>query len=275
MVHTRAHEKFSRFARIACTGLAVLALQSCREDALIEPINITPVADARLLNADGKPIDETTDGGSAMLQIPLTGATVEVTLDGSRSHDEDGTIVTYRWLSGTAVPEDGGVDDEDGGVMAVRGRLVPKDQSASWPSDEMRPKVTLTQGVWTFTLWVTDDEGAISAPNTLQIIVGEGSDPAVAECVEQVFDSVPDACKNCVCSKGEACRAAVVESACDEICWGLITCVATNCPDFAAMAAMMPPDYSCVNAACLDFLGGATPAMAAGDCAVQCTDECQ
>jgi len=270
----------------ALIGCLAGCLVGCNESRLVpKHANILPIADARIIGSGGKPIDLTVDGGADMLKIELTGNEVEVTLDGSGSKDDDGSIVAYRWLSGTEVPADGGIGnlshDEklaDGGNKFVNsgGRLVPEGEKPDWPADVKKPKVTLSEGIWSFTLWVTDDKGAISKPDTIKITVGSAVDPAVAECAANVLASVPEACRICICSKGEKCQADVAESKCDAGCWGLISCIGAMCPDFAAMVAATPPDYSCLMAggACVSFVGGAGGAMAAGVCITQCTAEC-
>jgi len=66
---------------------------------------------------------------------------ISITLDGSGSSDDDGNVVSYIW-DGTPDPE-----------------------------DIINPEVILTPGEYVFTLTVTDDDGAVSAPDTVQIIV--------------------------------------------------------------------------------------------------------
>ena len=83
-----------------------------------------------------------------------------MTLDGSASSDVDGKIVNYRWLSGTLV--DGGTD-----------RMVAEGQPGNWPEDQGKPKVILGEGVWAFTLWVTDDDGAVSVSDSIGVVIGE------------------------------------------------------------------------------------------------------
>jgi len=68
---------------------------------------------------------------------------VKVTLDGSGSSDPDGTIAAYTW-SGT-----------------------PK------PANVVKPEVSLQEGTYTFTLTVTDNSGATSAPQSVSITVAK------------------------------------------------------------------------------------------------------
>src|SRR5215211_1487415 len=79
-----------------------------------------------------------------------------VTLDGSKSRDPDGTIVSYSWsLAGCP------------GGCANPIRVQPNSMVAS-------PTFTAPQttGVYTFELKVTDDKGASSAPDSVAIRVG-------------------------------------------------------------------------------------------------------
>ena len=76
--------------------------------------------------------------------------TVNVTLDGSASHDSDGTIVSYTW---TGTPD---------------------------PDDTVNPTVALSAGTYVLTLVVTDNDGAVSAPDTVTITV-DGNTPPVAQ----------------------------------------------------------------------------------------------
>ena len=106
-------------------------------------------------------------GAFDTVAFDFTGQPIMFTLDGSKSHDADGEIVTYRWLSGTLPPVgDGGTMPPDGGAMSASGgagmthRLVPPGEPANWPDDVKQPMVELGEGFWAFTLWVIDDRGA-------------------------------------------------------------------------------------------------------------------
>src|SRR5436190_11732131 len=92
--------------------LIVLGLAACHETPLVT-VNTTPEADARVINRDGKSVDQDTiadfvkknpDAGmeaEAMNRFDFNGKDIEVQLDGSHSHDEDGSIAKYEWKSGT------------------------------------------------------------------------------------------------------------------------------------------------------------------------------
>lgn len=259
-------------AKLASLALlsALTAVAGCRRDGLVKPPNDLPVATARITMVNGMPADAFTMEGE--IAVPFAGTPVQVTLDGSQSVDDDGAITQYRWFSGT--------------MAMTRGRLVPEGEQPTWPADEMSPTVTLGEGAWSFTLWVVDNDGAISEPATVSITVGEPMEPVmpdaggggVEECVAAVVPDVPEACRMCICDIDDMCRMNVVQSACDAACWALISCVGTNCPDFATMAMM--GDYSCLTGNCMAQLtaamSGPTPmgATPAGACARMCPDEC-
>ncbi len=103
----------------------------------VQPGNSSPFADA---------------GQDQTVQAAYTAAGVEtttVTLDGSASYDADGSVASYAWtqLSGTAV--------------TLSSASVAKPTFAA-------PKFG---GVLTFGLTVTDNEGAASAQDTVQVTV--------------------------------------------------------------------------------------------------------
>lgn len=239
MTSTRTRTTLRAF--IPCTALLLLIGPACREDPLVESINVAPLA-----NAGEDQVDES---GTA---------TVTVVLDGSGSTDSDGEVVSWRWFSATAGP--------DGGVA------LPEGVESNWPEDVQSPQVELTEGVWTFSLWVVDERGAVSEPDTVEIRVGSPdplADPRVAACAMEVVDSVADPCKACVCSVDDECRTAIVASMCDQTCWDLINCTGDKCPDFAQTM-----DLSCLLANCSEFLGAGMAAMSAGRCVIECADVC-
>ncbi len=74
------------------------------------------------------------------------GGSTEVQLNGAGSYDPDGTIVAYTW---TGTPD---------------------------PDDIAQPTVTLSAGVHTFTLIVTDNDGTDSAPDDVTITITESAE---------------------------------------------------------------------------------------------------
>jgi hypothetical protein len=236
-------------------------------DLVIPSLKPLPIADARVLR-NGQAINAQMDGGLAALTFPFTGAPVTVTLDGSHSYSPDGTIVTYRWFSGTLA--DGGTErTDDAGVLL---RWVPPGAPPNWPGDAERPQVSLGEGIWSFVLWVVDSQGAISAPSTIAVTIGMVTNPAVQQCADAVVDTESASCRQCVCMQSDMCRAAVVMTACDQTCWNLVNCVAAKCPDFTAMAAKM--DYSCLTSSCSAYVSGSTAATPVAPCFNPCTSEC-
>jgi hypothetical protein len=185
--------------------------------------------------------------------FPDDADTVTVELDGSKSVDDDGEIVEYRWLNVQAV---------DAGAMYGRGDVDPDDVE--------KPEVELARGTYQFTLWVVDDSGNVSKPDRVTITVG--SDPVQA-CVDStdpaVVAGVGDACVACACAVQDDttdCTTAV--PTCDEMCWALVACIAANCTN---------PDTdltTCAIENCPDSLGGAMGAQAVGPCLTSCPADC-
>ena len=110
-------------------------------------INTPPVADAGL---------------SQNVNLPLEATTVDVTLDGSLSYDNDGTVTAYTWT------ESGGVID---------------------PDDVVGPVVTLGAGDYTFYLVVTDNDGATSG--TASVTVSVNNPPVAGALMPQPGMAIP------------------------------------------------------------------------------------
>ena len=229
----------------ACILCALFTAQGCLKDETLDT-NRVPIADAKAVGSNGEVVDATTDGGVGALTFKFEGDPLEVTLDGKSSTDLDGTVASYDWRY-VAPSRDAGAPAS--GFW---------NQSATLdPSNTARPKVLLPMGEHTFTLWVTDDDGAVSAPDTISIKVG--GDP-VQECKDAAYEMLDDACTSCACAVSAACATAV--PACGHDCWGLFGCIASMCPTFT-----MDMDTQCVIDHCLDFVtGGMTGAMGAGAC---------
>ena len=193
-------------------------------------------------------VDETVDDNQTPIanagkdrQLDYDGTPVSVTLDGSKSLDHDGDIVTYRWLSAALVT--------DGGPSPID------------PKDVVKPRLELDQGTYTFTLWVEDNRGSVSMPDNVTINIG--TDPVV-ECAGGIPEVITPTCGTCLCAASADCRSKV--AACDGACWDLIACIGQNCPDTT--------DVACISASCADLFGGLTGAMGLTDCFTPCADAC-
>jgi hypothetical protein len=197
-------------------------------------------------------------------QVDYDGQPVEVQLDGTKSRDTDvdgtGTIVKYQWQSNDA-PKDAGVSSADAGADAGAGPVA----EAPDPKDVAKPKVLLDRGTWKFTLWVTDNDGQVSKSDSVTVRVG--GDP-VAECLAASFPAAPEMCRTCLCGVSDVCRKAT--AACQEDCWGLISCIGSMCPPEPGK----PLDTSCVASMCIPFLAGVATATAVGPCITPCMTSC-
>src|SRR4029077_13584791 len=85
-------------------AVCVLGL-GCRGNYVNVETNRIPVAVARAIDSSGMPAGSSANHGLGPI-FPFAGQAVEVTLDGTASHDMDGTIVAYRWL-GEALSDPG------------------------------------------------------------------------------------------------------------------------------------------------------------------------
>lgn len=212
---------------------AGLMPMGCRDLPGVSDPNAAPIANA---GRDQEFTDETQ---------------VTVTLDGSDSSDPDGRIRSYRWLSADVTEQDaGGIE-----------RIGPEVDAVA------KPKVKLSEGVWTFTLWVEDDRGLYSAPDSVVITVGAPTDTRIDDCVADAADSVDEACRRCVCAIDDVCRDVAVT--CDDNCWGLTFCGEEMCGDVSE--ADLP---GCVIGGCSEFLGGSEGAQALAPCWEACVEEC-
>ncbi len=102
---------------------------------VLPPPNQAPVANA---------------GSDRTITLQPGQLSVNFTLDGSQSRDQDGTIASFRW---TGTPD---------------------------PADVAQPTVALGQGTHTFTLVVTDDKNATSQPATVTITVRPAQPPQLS-----------------------------------------------------------------------------------------------
>ncbi|MGD8860020.1 MAG: hypothetical protein PVI30_08400 [Myxococcales bacterium] len=255
----------------------LLALVGCRENQTIDPNN-APVAEARIDDDDAE-----YDAESNAYTLEYDGDPIEVTLDGSGSMDRGGRVVGYQWISGTPDPETG------------CGRYVPDgvddDEDDTWPADEEKPEVTLDEGRWTFHLYVTDDDGAVSPVSTVTVVVGDpapvptcggepggdgddDSDAGSVSCVEavamQTAGMVSAECAACACGQGGTCETDLAECTAD--CWNLVACIGAECADDASESCTI----TAATGPCMEYLaGGQAGATAVGTpCIAPCAAEC-
>ena len=159
-----------------CPLLALLATAgfACKD---IKTANLPPkaVIEAKI---DGKVIDP-------KVSIDYAGEPIEVVLSAAMSSDEDGTIEAYKWRR-TDVPAGG-----DAGATAGIGD----------PKAGEKTTVTLEEGTYRFTLYITDNDGALGAPASVSLTVEtpvlfEG-DP---ECLT-TYEGANEDCTACVCAE--------------------------------------------------------------------------
>jgi hypothetical protein len=96
-------------------------------------------ADTMVVNVNVPPVADA--GPDRQVSIAVGQTSIDVTLDGNASSDSDGTIASYAWT--------GTLD----------------------PADVVNPTVNLGAGEYTFVLTVTDNDGAVSAADTVTIFV--------------------------------------------------------------------------------------------------------
>jgi len=156
-----------RSRRALLVSALCLCTAGCRTTYVDPGDNRLPVAVARAIDPQATPVDSSANDGLGPI-FPSDGEAIEIVLDGKASHDLDGTVVSYQWLSATK-------------SGAGAGREVAPGEEPNWPEDVPQPRVKLEPGTWSFSLWVTDDEGAVSDPDTITLIVGE---PPEAERLE-------------------------------------------------------------------------------------------
>jgi len=104
--------------------------------------------------------------------IAFKGDPIKITLDGQGSSDADGEVVEYAWartdVPASARASDSGIaEDEDGGINTS----VPP--FTGDPAPKAVTEVTLkAAGKYRFSLWVTDNDGAVSTPASVTLTVG-------------------------------------------------------------------------------------------------------
>jgi hypothetical protein len=262
----------SRLGALGTILGAALAALGCTEELGVPLANQAPIAQAGVVGMMGSSIE-----------VEYNGMPIDFSLDGSGSNDSDGAIVKYTWLSGElAIPAAssgsasgasgssgasgaavGGSPAAAGGIGGVHLRAVPSGEAPDWPDDVKQPMVSLDEGQHAFVLWVTDNKGAVSAPSTVKITVGQPVD-AIMTCEASVPAAVPPACAQCACSESDQCRTATL--GCNADCWTLIDCIGRMCPTL---------DMTCIVTNCPTAIAGGTAATALGPCLMgSCSAAC-
>lgn len=236
---------------VLCAAIAASACDESAGGLLVGERGLTPTADARVLGYS-----------EHQVRLELSDSTLEVTLDASHSRDPDDRIVKYRWLSGTRSES----QEDDAGLE----RAVPDGAGPDWPDDVKQPVVTLGEGAYAFTLWVIDERGNVSIPDTVTVDVGPPLDPSTQACLDTVAESANARCAQCVCGLDDTCRAAVAMSACGDTCWSLLGCISDRCPDFRPGG-----DTTCLLSQCTQFLNAGEAARALTPCLESCNDTCR
>lgn len=193
---------------------AALLAMGCSE---FEIENKTPVATATVL-VNGAPAD-------LSMPIPYMGTPLTITLDGSASTDEDGSITKYLWLRTGISPQE---RHADSGMP-----MFP------YPGDPMAvasPQVPLGEGEHQYSLWVTDNENIVSDPATVAFTIETPTTymPNMA-CLDGYMNDSPG-CEDCVCSPGSTGGCLEVYQTCFEntdpmfqmLCTTVVNCALTN-----------------------------------------------
>ena len=123
----------------------VLAEQSDGQSAEADVRNAPSTCDASGGTTNQPPVANA--GPDQTLTLAAGRTTMTVTLDGSGSSDANGNVVGYAW---TGTPN---------------------------PADVVSPSVTLGAGTYTFTLVVTDNAGASSAPDAVRVVINSINTP--------------------------------------------------------------------------------------------------
>jgi hypothetical protein len=162
--------------------LAPLTLGACSK---FEIENAPPVAVAQVLvNGTAANIEE---------PIPFMGAPLAITLDGNASTDEDGRVASYRWLQ-TDVSN---IERYAGNGLVDAGTLPP---FAGDPPAGPAPSVSLGEGTYQYSLWVTDDEGAVSEPATVEFTIKTPTNYMPDAMCKMNYMSAIAECVDCVCT---------------------------------------------------------------------------
>lgn len=161
---------------------SALAANGCSE---FEIQNDAPIAQAQVL----------VNGMVANLEEPLpyAGMPLAITLDGSMSSDKDGDIASFLWLQ---------TDVSNAERYAGNG-LVDSGALPMYAGDPMpvaQPQLSLGEGSYQFTLWVTDDDKMTSTPATVAFTIETPTSYMPDPTCAMNYVSMVEGCSDCVCT---------------------------------------------------------------------------
>ncbi|HET6337424.1 MAG TPA: hypothetical protein VFG30_29570 [Polyangiales bacterium] len=150
--------------RLAIAYLSIVLLSGCSD---LDPLNRPPIAAIRVLSDDEQLV--------ATRPVSLGPAPVTITLDARTSSDPDGQISEYRWLRSDVpgpvrYPELALPGEEDAGDL-------PAGTGPNAGDLEPAPNIEVTlpaAGRYRYSLYVRDNEGDVSRPASVTLIVDPG-----------------------------------------------------------------------------------------------------
>ena len=177
---TKRTEATMRIHRNLLCAVLVVAGLACKDT---ETGNAPPKGVIEVL-VDGEVVN-------TAMPIPYEGDPVELVLSGSKSEDSDGTIAKYEWrrTDVSAAVRNG---TADGGA--------PFDGD---PGVKEKATVVLDEGSYRFTLYVTDDDGAIGVPVSVSLSLEVPSLFDADEACLAAYEGTNADCEQCVCAPAE------------------------------------------------------------------------
>lgn len=115
-------------------------------------------------------------------QFEYNGTSVEVTLDGSKSFDPDGEIVEYIWYDTGVCPQDRYQFIEQPDFSGENFDWTNVKEYQGDPANERKPVGQLEEGEYRYTLWVRDDHGSVSVPDSVIVRVGTSGPTLPTSC---------------------------------------------------------------------------------------------
>lgn len=164
-------------------------------------------------------------------EVPYAGTPLTVTLDGRGSSDEDGVVEQYIWLRTNATAEERMMANT---AAPGEAPVVPAD-----PPRGMVTQVLLGEGTHQYSLWVVDNEGKTSVPETVVLNIAT---PSIympdAMCSAEYMHPLGESCAECVCTPTDMMGCLSDYQRCfqnadaqfTELCTALVDCaLATDC----------------------------------------------